>query len=156
MHESKPQTTCYLSLSNPTSSCEAIPQDLMDWTRGQAIVATGSPFPDITIDGQSFPVGQGNNAFIFPGLGFAAILGRCSRISDAMVLESAYALAEFKWRPGCSIKQWKMARHLARIYKIRISSNMCVHDSGSRNIYLIAMWRACLSKCSINFILMEH
>ena len=82
-------------LSNPTSFCEAIPQDLMDWTNGKAIVATGSPFPDVTIDSQSFPVGQGNNAFIFPGLGFAAILGRCHRISDAMVLESAYALAEF-------------------------------------------------------------
>ena len=82
-------------LSNPTSSCEAIPQDLMDWTNGKAIIATGSPFPDVTIDGQSFPVGQGNNAFIFPGLGFAAILARCQRISDAMVLESAYALAEF-------------------------------------------------------------
>jgi len=82
-------------LSNPTSSCEAIPQDLMDWTRGKAIVATGSPFPDVMVNGQSFPVGQGNNAFIFPGLGFAAILGRCHRISDAMVLESAYALAEF-------------------------------------------------------------
>jgi malate dehydrogenase (oxaloacetate-decarboxylating) len=82
-------------LSNPTSSCEAVPQDLLDWTKGKAIVATGSPFPDVTIHGKSLPVGQGNNAFIFPGLGFAAILGRCTRISDAMVLESAYALAEF-------------------------------------------------------------
>ena len=82
-------------LSNPTSSCEATPQDLMDWTHGKAIVATGSPFPDIYLNGQSFPVGQGNNAFIFPGLGFASILGRCQRISDAMVLESAYALAAF-------------------------------------------------------------
>jgi malate dehydrogenase (oxaloacetate-decarboxylating) len=82
-------------LSNPTSSCEAIPQNLMDWTHGKAIIATGSPFPDVIIDGKAFPIGQGNNAFVFPGLGFAAILGRCKRISDAMVLESAYALAEF-------------------------------------------------------------
>lgn len=82
-------------LSNPTASCEAMPQDLMDWTGGKVITATGSPFPDVMIDGKSFPVGQGNNAFIFPGLGFASILGRCHRISDAMVLESAYALAEY-------------------------------------------------------------
>ncbi|MCP5312238.1 MAG: NAD-dependent malic enzyme [Chromatiaceae bacterium] len=82
-------------LSNPTAHCEAIPVDLINWTEGRAIVATGSPFDDVVYDGQRHPVGQGNNAFVFPGIGFAAILGRCRRISDAMVIESAFALADY-------------------------------------------------------------
>lgn len=82
-------------LSNPTANCEAIPQDIIEWTHGRAIVATGSPFAHVEYQGRLHPVGQGNNAFIFPGLGFAAVLGECNRISDAMVLESAYALADY-------------------------------------------------------------
>src|SRR5690606_13446922 len=50
-------------LSNPTSACEALPEDILDWSEGRAIVATGSPFPDITREGQMHHIGQGNNAF---------------------------------------------------------------------------------------------
>jgi malate dehydrogenase (oxaloacetate-decarboxylating) len=82
-------------LSNPTSNCEAIPQDLIAWTGGRAIVATGSPFEDVEYAGQRHPVGQGNNAFVFPGIGFAAVLGRCGRISGTMITESAFALADY-------------------------------------------------------------
>ncbi len=82
-------------LSNPTANCEAIPQDLIAWTEGRAIVATGSPFDDVVHDGERYSIGQGNNAFVFPGIGFAAILGRCWRISDAMIIESAFALAYY-------------------------------------------------------------
>ena len=82
-------------LSNPTANCEALPEDIINWTGGKAIVASGSPFDDVAYNGKSFPIGQGNNAFIFPGLGFAAIIGKCRCISDEMVLESAYALADF-------------------------------------------------------------
>jgi malate dehydrogenase (oxaloacetate-decarboxylating) len=82
-------------LSNPTSNCEAVPDDLIRWTDGKAIIATGSPFPDVQYEGRTYLVGQGNNAFVFPGIGFAAILGRCRRISDAMIIESAFALAEY-------------------------------------------------------------
>lgn len=85
-------------LSNPTSNCEAIPQDVMDWTEGSAIIATGSPFADVVHGDATHPVGQGNNAFVFPGIGFAAVLGRCHRISDAMIIESAFALAEYTER----------------------------------------------------------
>jgi malate dehydrogenase (oxaloacetate-decarboxylating) len=84
-----------LPLSNPTSAAEALPEDLFDWSQGRALVATGSPFEDVVYDGKTYPIGQGNNAFIFPGLGFAAILSEASRISDAMVLEAAYALADY-------------------------------------------------------------
>lgn len=82
-------------LSNPTANCEATPIDIFEWTQGRAIVATGSPFADVEYQGTHYPIGQGNNAFIFPGLGFAAVMGECTRISDAMVLESAYALADY-------------------------------------------------------------
>ena len=82
-------------LSNPTSICEALPEDILLWTEGRAIVATGSPFEDVVYGDKTFAIGQGNNAFVFPGIGFAAILSEASRITDAMVLESAYALADY-------------------------------------------------------------
>lgn len=85
-------------LSNPTANCEALPQDLIAWTGGNAIVATGSPFDDVEHEGRRHTIGQGNNAFVFPGIGFAAVLGRCRRISDAMIIESAFALADYTER----------------------------------------------------------
>jgi malate dehydrogenase (oxaloacetate-decarboxylating) len=83
------------ALSNPTTSCEAQPKDMLHWTDGRALVATGSPFAPVSIQGRDIPIGQGNNAFIFPGLGFGAILADASKITDAMVSESAYALADY-------------------------------------------------------------
>jgi malate dehydrogenase (oxaloacetate-decarboxylating) len=94
MAEQHPQPIIF-PLSNPTDNCEACPQQLLEWTNGHAIVATGSPFPDVEYQDKRYQIGQGNNAFIFPGLGFAAVLGECTRISNAMVLESAYALADY-------------------------------------------------------------
>ena len=85
-------------LSNPTSNVEAIPEDIYNWCHAkgsEAIVASGSPFPDITINGKTHTIGQGNNAFIFPGLGFASVLAECKKITDTMIIESAYALADY-------------------------------------------------------------
>lgn len=85
-------------LSNPTSNVEAIPQDVFDWCANQGktpIMASGSPFSDIHKDGKTHLIGQGNNAFIFPGLGFAGALAECSEITDDMIIESAYALADY-------------------------------------------------------------
>ena len=82
-------------LSNPTSSCEAHPHDILRWTNGKALVATGSPFDPTEIDGKLYVIGQGNNAFIFPGLGFGAILSDAREITDTMVASAAQALADY-------------------------------------------------------------
>lgn len=82
-------------LSNPTTSCEATPPDLLRWSNGTAIVATGSPFEDVEWGGVTYPIGQGNNAFIFPGLGQGAIIARATSVTDGMVLAAAQALADY-------------------------------------------------------------
>ncbi len=83
------------ALSNPTTSCEAQPADILAWTGGRAIVATGSPFPPVSFGGKLYEIGQGNNAFIFPGLGFGAVLAQAREITDDMVTAAANALADY-------------------------------------------------------------
>ena len=80
-------------LSNPTSRSEAKPGDLLTWTGGRAVVGTGSPFPPIMVDGRQRPVDQTNNAYIFPGLGLGTIVSRARRVTDAMLMAAARALA---------------------------------------------------------------
>lgn len=82
-------------LSNPTENTEVLPADALSWTDGRALVAAGSPFDPVRLNGSTYPIGQGNNAFIFPGLGFGSVLSRAQRVTDNMILAAAYALAEY-------------------------------------------------------------
>lgn len=80
-------------LSNPTSRSEAIPQNLMNWTDGRAVIGTGSPFGNIEKNGKPFRVDQTNNCYIFPGMGLGLIAVKASRVTDSMFMVAAKALA---------------------------------------------------------------
>ncbi|MCX7806560.1 MAG: oxaloacetate-decarboxylating malate dehydrogenase, partial [Planctomycetota bacterium] len=81
-------------LSNPNSKCEARPADIMEWTGGRALVATGSPFPDVRVDGRTVRIGQCNNAFVFPGIGLGVVSCGARVIPDSVFVAAAEALAE--------------------------------------------------------------
>jgi malate dehydrogenase (oxaloacetate-decarboxylating) len=82
-----------MPLSNPTSKCEALPEDLIRWTDGRALVATGSPFPPVVHDDRVYHIAQANNALVFPGLGLGVTVARASRITDRMIAAAADAVA---------------------------------------------------------------
>jgi malic enzyme len=83
-----------MPLSNPTSNCEAVPEDLLAWTDGRALIATGSPFAPVRHGGKTYRIGQGNNVFIFPALGMATLLAGARVVTDNMITRTASALAE--------------------------------------------------------------
>lgn len=81
-------------LSNPTERCEAMPSELMAWTEGRVIMATGSPFDDISYDGRNIPIAQCNNALVFPGIGLGIIAVKATHLSDAMIWAATEALSD--------------------------------------------------------------
>ena len=87
-------TPVILPMSNPTSISEATPEQVLRWTEGRALVATGSPFDDVQLRGGPRRIAQANNVFIFPGIGLGAIASGASQITDSMIAASATALAD--------------------------------------------------------------
>lgn len=82
-----------MPMSNPTDLAEAVPADLIEWSDGAALVATGSPFAPVTYAGTTYTIAQVNNALIFPGLGLGVTVARATQITDGMLMAAAQAVA---------------------------------------------------------------
>lgn len=82
-----------LPLSNPTERIEAMPADILAWSDGQALIATGIPVEDVEYRGTRYVIGQGNNALLYPGLGLGVIVSGAKHVTDAMLLAAAEAVA---------------------------------------------------------------
>jgi malate dehydrogenase (oxaloacetate-decarboxylating) len=80
-------------LSNPSKKIEAIPKDIIEWTNGKAIIATGSPFEPVFYKDESYAIPQCNNSYIFPGIGLAIVAANITRISDEMLMKASEILA---------------------------------------------------------------
>lgn len=93
MHDHCPEPIVF-PLSNPTARAEATPADILKWTDGDALVATGSPFTPVLHKLRSYSIAQCNNSYIFPGIGLGVLASGASRITDDMLMESSRALAE--------------------------------------------------------------
>ncbi|HAZ54787.1 MAG TPA: NAD-dependent malic enzyme [Franconibacter helveticus] len=93
MHKHCPRPIV-MPLSNPTSRVEATPHDIIHWTDGNALVATGSPFAPVVWKDKTFPIAQCNNAYIFPGIGLGVIASGASRITDEMLMAASETLAQ--------------------------------------------------------------
>ncbi|MEA9976975.1 MULTISPECIES: NAD-dependent malic enzyme [unclassified Pseudomonas] len=83
-----------MPMSNPTSKVEATPEEILRWTDGNALVATGSPFAPVEFNGRTIHIAQCNNSYIFPGIGLGVIASKASRITDKMLMAASNALAE--------------------------------------------------------------
>jgi malate dehydrogenase (oxaloacetate-decarboxylating) len=93
MHSHCPQPVIF-PLSNPSKKVEAHPADLVAWTQGQALIATGSPFESVEYQARQYPIAQCNNSYIFPGIGLAVVAAGISRITDEMMMVASQVLAD--------------------------------------------------------------
>lgn len=106
-----------MPLSNPTSLAEANPEDVLKWTQGKAIIATGSPFPAVSYENRWYRIAQSNNAFAFPGIGLGAIAAKAKHVSDDMLWAATKALS------ACSpVAQDKMSPLLPKLSEIKMVS----------------------------------
>ncbi|GAA0319296.1 NAD-dependent malic enzyme [Psychrobacter aestuarii] len=127
-----------LPLSNPTSRVEATPQEVMNWSRGKAIIATGSPFPNTICNGQSYEVSQCNNSYIFPGIGLGALAAGATGISDNMLMAASQALAdismEYEKAPGAILPPINVIREISEKIAFAVAvqaveDKLALHDT---------------------------
>ncbi|PEG14717.1 NAD-dependent malic enzyme [Bacillus toyonensis] len=113
-----------LPMSNPTPLAEAKPADLIEWTEGRALVATGSPFEPVTYNGVTYVIGQSNNALIFPGLGLGTIVVCASVMTDGMFAAAAEAVASMvdTSQPGAPIlPEVEELRNISELVAIEVA-----------------------------------
>jgi malic enzyme len=126
------RTPVILPLSNPTSKTEAQPEDILEWTRGRAIVATGSPFPPVERGERTHVIGQANNAFCFPGIGLGAVVSEAREVTDEMFLAAgdalAAAVAQDRLEAGSLYPSQSELRTVSR--EVAIAVARCARDGG--------------------------
>jgi malate dehydrogenase (oxaloacetate-decarboxylating) len=126
------RTPVILPLSNPTSKTEAQPEDILEWTRGRAIIATGSPFPPVERGERTHVIGQANNAFCFPGIGLGAVVSEAREVTDEMFLAAgdalAAALTEERLAEGSIFPSQSELRTVSRAVAIAVAR--CARDCG--------------------------
>lgn len=146
-------------LSNPTSKSEATPSDLLNWTAGRALIATGSPFPAVSHNGRLIKIGQCNNAFIFPGVGLGVIAAGARRVTDSMFSAAARVLSEFS--PALKDPDGPLFPPLESVREISFQVALAVQAetvrAGSTSLSIDALQRAVTNKLwSPQYIPLKH
>ena len=108
-------------LSNPTSKAEAEPSNLMSWTEGHAIIATGSPFMPVEYNGEQRTISQCNNAYIFPGVGLGVLISGATRVTRNMFLASAKALASFECKGSGLLPEIRHIHDISRTIALAVA-----------------------------------
>ena len=108
-----------LPLSNPTSKVEATPSEIIEWTKGRAIIATGSPFQPVVYGEKTFHIPQCNNVYIFPGVGLGSLASGASQVTEGMFLEAAETLANFS--PKTIFPPIEEVAHLSRKIAVAVA-----------------------------------
>ncbi|HGP2369708.1 TPA: NAD-dependent malic enzyme [Salmonella enterica] len=109
-------------LSNPTSKTEAAPEDIVKWTNGSAIIATGSPFPPVVYNGKQNIIPQCNNAYIFPGIGLGVIISGATRVTQNMFIAASQALADAAVVEGRLLPDLNNIRQLSKSIALTVAS----------------------------------
>lgn len=111
-------------LSNPTDNCEARPENLIKWTQGTALIATGSPFEPVSYEGKEIPIAQCNNALAFPGIGLGLVASGAKKLSDGMLWAAARVLCELSPardnETAALLPPIMMVRHVAHVVALGV------------------------------------
>jgi len=119
------------ALSNPTSKAECNAEEAYRWTKGRALFACGSPFDPVKYEGKTYVPRQGNNSYIFPGVGLGAIVSRARRITDAMFMDAAHTLS--KLVTESDLEQGSLYPALPRIREVSAHIAAAVAETAYKN-----------------------